>query len=127
MTSALTGLVLIVLLAVLAVVLGGLTRLLASAIAGPAGHGAGRDRSWAARIASADALVARELRPDATQPMARIAPEGGGAGTVLRDPEAESPEPAMSAATPAAAVLAPSEAAPTPAAQHRAMPSPARG
>ena len=75
MTAALLGLALIVLIAVLAVALGSLTRLLAVRLATPRDERRARDRdlSVAERIALGNSLIARDLRPDGTHPVARTA------------------------------------------------------
>lgn len=79
MTAALLGLALIVLIAVVTVALGSLTRLLAARIVAPREErdGRARDLSLAERIALGDALIARDLRPDETHPVARLAPHDG--------------------------------------------------
>lgn len=77
MTAALLGLLFIVLIAVLAVALGSLTRLLAARIVTPREE---HERlSVAERIALGNALIARELRPDGTHPVARTAERTDGA------------------------------------------------
>ena len=77
MTAALLGLLFIVLIAVLAVALGSLTRLLAARIVTPREE---HERlSVAERIARGNALIARELRPDGTHPVARTAERTDGA------------------------------------------------
>ena len=77
MTAALLGLLFIVLIAVLAVALGPLTRLLAARIVTPREE---HERlSVAERIARGNALIARELRPDGTHPVARTAERTDGA------------------------------------------------
>lgn len=71
MTAALLGLLFIVLIALLAVALGSLTRLIAARIVTPREE---HERlSVAERIARGNALIARELRPDQTHPVARTA------------------------------------------------------
>lgn len=71
MTAALLGLLFIVLIALLAVALGSLTRLIAARIVTPREE---HERlSVAERIARGNALIARELRPDETHPVARTA------------------------------------------------------
>ena len=80
MTSALTGLVLLLAIVVLTVALGALTRLLAAWIAAPRGSARGPRGSVPAtaleRIAVGSALIARDLRPDSTHPVARTAEPG---------------------------------------------------
>lgn len=77
MTAAFLGLLFIVLIAVLAVALGSLTRLLAARIVTPREE---HERlSVAERIALGNALIARELRPDGTHPVARTAERTDGA------------------------------------------------
>lgn len=71
MTAALLGLALILLIAVLAVALGALARLLAVRIATPPERRAGL--SVTERIALGDSFVARDLSPDETHPIARTA------------------------------------------------------
>ena len=75
MTAALLGLALIVLIAVVTVVLGSLTRLLAVRLAAPRDQRRARDcdLSVARRIALGNSLIARDLRPDGTPPVARAA------------------------------------------------------
>ena len=77
MNAALLGLALIVLIAVVTVALGSLTRLLAARIATPREERRGRDLSIAERIALGDELIARDLLPDETHPVARLAPHDG--------------------------------------------------
>ena len=72
MTSALIGLTLIVLIAVVTVALGALTRLLASRIAAP------RELDDAPltpreRLAFGNEMIARDLQPDDVHPVARTA------------------------------------------------------
>lgn len=77
MTAAFLGLLFIVLIAVLAVALGSLPRLLAARIVTPREE---HERlSVAERIALGNALIARELRPDGTHPVARTAERTDGA------------------------------------------------
>ena len=77
MTAALLGLLFIVLIALLAVALGSLTRLIAARIVTPREE---HERlSVAERIARWNALIARELRPDGTHPVARTAERTDGA------------------------------------------------
>ena len=77
MTAALLGLLFIVLIALLAVALGSLTRLIAARIVTPREE---HERlSVAERIARGNALIARELRPDGTHPVARTAERTDGA------------------------------------------------
>lgn len=77
MTAALLGLLFIVLIAVLAVALGSLTRLIAARIVTPREE---HERlSVAERIARGNALITRELRPDGTHPVARTAERPDGA------------------------------------------------
>ena len=77
MTAAFLGLLFIVLIAVLAVALGSLTRLLAARIVTPREE---HERLFVAeRIARGNALIARELRPDRTHPVARTAERTDGA------------------------------------------------
>ena len=75
MTAALLGLALIVLIAVVTVVLWSLTRLLAVRLAAPRDQRRARDcdLSVARRIALGNSLIARDLRPDGTHPVARAA------------------------------------------------------
>ena len=74
MTAAFLGLLFIVLIAV---ALGSLTRLLAARIVTPREE---HERlSVAERIARGNALIARELRPDGTHPVARTAERTDGA------------------------------------------------
>jgi len=77
MTAALLGLLFIVLIALLAVALGSLTRLIAARIVTPCEE---HERlSVAERIARGNALITRELRPDETHPVARTAERADGA------------------------------------------------
>ena len=77
MTAALLGLLFIVLIALLAVALGSLTRLIAARIVTPREE---HERlSVAERIARGNALIARELRPSGTHPVARTAERTDGA------------------------------------------------
>ena len=77
MTAALLGLLFIVLIALLAVALGSLTRLIAARIVTPREE---HERlSIVERIARGNALIARELRPDGTHPVARTAERTDGA------------------------------------------------
>mgnify|MGYP001124969921 CR=1 FL=1 len=77
MTAALLGLLFIVLIALLAVALGSLTRLIAARIVTPPEE---HERlSVAERIGRGNALIARELRPDGTHPVARTAERTDGA------------------------------------------------
>lgn len=77
MTAALLGLLFIVLIALLAVALGSLTRLIATRIVTPREE---HERlSVAERIARGNALIVRELRPDGTHPVARTAERTDGA------------------------------------------------
>jgi hypothetical protein len=85
MTSALTGLALILLIAVVTVALGALARLLAARLVTPRAEHS--ELSLAERVARGDALVARELRPDGVHPVARAVPPTGEA------PAAPGPEP----------------------------------
>lgn len=80
MTSVLIGLALLLALVVATVALGALTRLLAAWIAGPSGrasrHEGGCEEppiTVLARIALGNELIARDLQPDATHPVARTA------------------------------------------------------
>ncbi|AXK46487.1 hypothetical protein [Brachybacterium saurashtrense] len=79
MTAALLGLALIVLIAVAAVTLGALTRLLAVRLATPRAQrrAAEQDLSLAERIVLGNSYITRELRPDGTHPVARTAPKTG--------------------------------------------------
>ncbi|HEX7349796.1 hypothetical protein [Brachybacterium sp.] len=81
MTSALLGLALILLIALSAVVLGALSRLLAARILrrSPQAH---RDLTVLDRIALGNELIARDLQPDSTHPVARTAPRDAGADWV---------------------------------------------
>ncbi|MGP5640972.1 hypothetical protein ACTXPS_16205 [Brachybacterium tyrofermentans] len=79
MSSALIGLALILLIAVVTVALGALTRLLAARIVGP------RSLSDAPltpleRIALGNEIIARDLQPDDTHPIARTASRDARAG-----------------------------------------------
>lgn len=82
MTSALTGIVLLLAIVVLTVALGALTRLLAAWIAAPRGRGSARGPRGSVpataldRIAVGNALIARDLHPDSTHPVARTAEPG---------------------------------------------------
>lgn len=79
MTAALLGLLFIVLIALLAVALGSLTRVIAARIVTPREE---HERlSVAERIARGNALITRELRPDETHPVARTAERADGAVT----------------------------------------------
>lgn len=80
MTAALLGLALIVLIAVVTVALGSLSRLIAARIAAPREEH--EDLSGAERIALGNSLIARDLRPDATHPVARTAPHEGASADV---------------------------------------------
>ncbi|MFC7376662.1 hypothetical protein ACFQRD_15440 [Brachybacterium sp. GCM10030268] len=72
MTSALIGIGLILLIALITAVLGTVTRLLAGGIDGPdASRGA--PLTLTERIARGDERIARDLRPDETHPVARTA------------------------------------------------------
>ncbi|WP_193103816.1 hypothetical protein [Brachybacterium sp. FME24] len=96
MTSALLGLALILLIAIVAVLLGALTRLLAARIvasgvprdgSGEHARRGGRDRGGVLltpldRIALGNEIIARDLRPDDTHPIARTAPRDARAGWV---------------------------------------------
>lgn len=73
MTSALIGLALIVLIALVTVVLGALTRLLAARIIAPREHGRAL-LSPLDRVALGNEIIARDLQPDDTHPVARTAP-----------------------------------------------------
>lgn len=78
MTAALLGLALIVLIAVVTVALGSLSRLLAARIVTPREEL--ERRSASERIALGNSLITRELRPDGVHPVAGTAPRTGAAG-----------------------------------------------
>ncbi|ATG53422.1 hypothetical protein CFK41_00500 [Brachybacterium ginsengisoli] len=73
MTSALIGLALILLIAVVTVALGALTRLLAARIIAPEAPADGRPLTPLERIALGNEIIARDLQPDDTHPVARTA------------------------------------------------------
>lgn len=73
MTSALIGLALIVLIALITVVLGALTRLLAARIIATRQHGHA-PLSPLDRVALGNEIIARDLQPDDTHPVARTDP-----------------------------------------------------
>ncbi|MGP5716910.1 hypothetical protein ACTXO9_13615 [Brachybacterium tyrofermentans] len=72
MTSALIGLFLILLIAVVTVAVGALTRLLAARIVGPRSP-ADDPLTPLERIALGNEIIARDLQPDDTHPIARTA------------------------------------------------------
>lgn len=78
MTSALLGLAFIILIAVVTVALGALTRLLAARLVrtDPGEH---RDLSIADRLALGNETIARDLQPDDLHPVARTAARDTGA------------------------------------------------
>lgn len=81
MTSALLGLTFIVLIALVSVALGALTRLLAVRLvrADPCEH---RDLTAADRIALGNEMIARDLQPDSIHPVARTAAHHTGADLI---------------------------------------------
>ncbi|APX33428.1 hypothetical protein BH708_12650 [Brachybacterium sp. P6-10-X1] len=86
MSSALTGLVLILLIAVVTVALGALTRLLASRVVAPREL---RDVPLTPRerIALGHEAIARDLQPDDVHPIARTASREAGAARAPRPVE----------------------------------------
>lgn len=72
MLSALLGLALILVIAAVTVALGALSRLLAARIVGP-GTRDGAPLTPLDRIALGNELIARDLQPDSTHPVARTA------------------------------------------------------
>lgn len=86
MTSAFIGIGLILLIAVVTVVLGGLTRLIAGSLGGP-GTRRGAAVPLSERIGRGNGMIARDLRPDETHPVARTARRDAEDGRVAgRDP-----------------------------------------
>ena len=81
MTSVLLGLALILLIALVTVALGSLTRLLAARIITPTPW-RGTPLSPMDRIALGNEIIARDLQPDDTHPVARTAPRDAEAGWV---------------------------------------------
>ena len=72
MTSALIGLALILLIAAVTVALGALSRLLAARIVGPSSRD-GAPLTPLERLSLGNELIARDLQPDSTHPVARTA------------------------------------------------------
>ncbi|MGO1227242.1 hypothetical protein ACT3SQ_00670 [Brachybacterium sp. AOP42-C2-15] len=89
MTSALIGLALILLIALVAVGLGTLTRLLASRIIAPRSLES-TPLTPLERIALGNEAIARDLQPDSTHPVARTAARD--AGTRIGDRPAQEHE-----------------------------------
>lgn len=89
MTSALLGLAVILLIALTSVALGALTRLLAARIvrSDTQEH---RELTALERIALGNELIARDLEPDSTRPVARTAARDAqvhGADPALQEPD----------------------------------------
>lgn len=93
MTSALTGLALIVLIAAVTVALGALTRLLAARIITPRSLES-TPLTPLERIALGNEAIARDLQPDDTHPVARTAAQmaAGDAWEIRGDGSAPEPE-----------------------------------
>jgi hypothetical protein len=81
MTSALLGLALILVIALVTVALGALSRLLAARIITPR-DGRRTSLSPRDRLMLGNAIIARDLQPDSTHPVARTAPHGAEADWV---------------------------------------------
>lgn len=92
MTSALLGLALILAIAAVTVALGALSRLLAARIVGPSTPG-GAPLTPLDRIALGNELIARDLEPDSTHPVARTAAQD--ARTGAREGSLQQLEPAQ--------------------------------